>query len=137
MKIKYRTDKTYLEKINRKEKYTMCFYDSCCPPAQIFQESICGNFNGPTIGVVDETVFTAPVGTYIEGTFEIFNSAASVTTVTGTVNSSTAPVTTTIGPVPPGNTIGKNVKNPTSFVIQMPAGTSGTYNLTLYKRILA
>ncbi|MFB7642038.1 hypothetical protein [Peribacillus butanolivorans] len=86
---------------------------------------------------LDETVFTAPVGAYFEGTFEIFNSAASVSTVTGTVNSSTAPVTTTIGPVPPGNTIANTVQNPTSFVIQMPSGTSGTYSLTLYKRILA
>jgi len=115
----------------------LCFNDSCCPPARIFQESICGNFNGPTIGEVDETVFTAPAGAYFEGTFEIFNSAASVTTVTGTVNSSIAPVITTIGPVPPGNTIGQTVKNPTSFVIQMPVGISGTYRINLYKRVLA
>jgi len=110
---------------------------SCCPPAQIFQEKICGNFNGPTNGVTDETVFTAPLGDYFEGTFELFNSASSVTNVTGTVNSAVSPPSVPVGPVPPGNTFTSAVKSPTSFAIQVPAGTNGTYCITLYKRILA
>lgn len=109
----------------------------CCPPAQLFQEQICGNFNGATTGVTDLVVFSAPVGDFFEGTFEIFNSAASVASVTGTVNSAGIPATTPIGPVPPGNTLAVAVRNPISFSISIPAGTNGTYCISLYKRVLA
>jgi hypothetical protein len=110
---------------------------ACCPPAQTFQEQICGNFNGSTIGITDAVVFIAPVGDYLEGTFQLFNSASSVSSVSGTVTSAGAPPTTPIGPVPPGNTFTVAVKNPTSFSISIPAGTNGTYCITLYKRVLA
>lgn len=36
--------------VNRR-KFIMCgsngINGGCCPPAQVFQEKICGNFNGP------------------------------------------------------------------------------------------
>ncbi|MBK5459222.1 S-Ena type endospore appendage [Peribacillus sp. TH27] len=108
----------------------------CCPPAQTFQEQICGNFNNPGIGVIDQVVFNAPIGDYIEGTFEIFNSASSSGVVTGTVNTSVGP-SVGVGPVPPGNTFASAVRNPISFSLDIPAGSSGTYCITLYKRVLA
>ena len=39
------------------------FSGGCCPPAQIFQEKICGNFNG----ALTEPVWSAPAGTYFSG----------------------------------------------------------------------
>jgi len=118
----------------------MNFGSACCPPAHIFQEQICGNFSniGSTTPLV-LSLFTSPVGDYFEGTFQLFNSAASPTTVSGTVTSSitTPPTITTIGPVPPGTTFTVAVKNPTDFGISASAGVSGTYCITLYKRILA
>jgi hypothetical protein len=109
---------------------------SCCPSAQLFQEQICGNFNNLGVGVVDEVVFNAPLGDYFEGTFQIFNSASSSGIVTGTVNTSVGP-SVGVGPVPPGNTFASAVRNPTSFSLSIPAGASGTYCITLYKRVLA
>lgn len=103
---------------------------ACCPPAQLFKEENCGNFNGTG---ADEQVWAAPAGDYFEGTFQIFNSAASSGTVTGTINPGAIP----IGPVPQGSTFSVAALNPTSFTITAPAGATGTYCITLYKRVLA
>ncbi|WP_148359644.1 S-Ena type endospore appendage [Peribacillus simplex] len=106
------------------------FNGSCCPPAQMFQEKICGNFNGTGAAQI---VWTAPAGDYFEGTFQIFNSASSTGPVTGTIN----PGAVAVGPVPPGSTFSVAATNPTDFTITAPIGTSGTYCITLYKRVLA
>jgi len=107
----------------------------CCPPAQFFQEKICGNFSNPaTTGAIGVTVWSAPAGDYIEGTFEIFNSASSPGTVSGAVVST--PATPGIS-VPPGFSISISALRPTSFAITVPAGASGTFCITLYKRVLA
>ncbi|WP_148359646.1 S-Ena type endospore appendage [Peribacillus simplex] len=106
------------------------FNSACCPPAQMFQEKICGNFNGTG---ADQTVWAAPPGDYFEGTFQIFNSASSTGTVTGTIN----PGAIAVGPVPPGSTFSVAATNPTSFTIAADVGESGTYCITLYKRVLA
>ncbi|OJD74831.1 S-Ena type endospore appendage [Bacillus paramycoides] len=115
---------------------------NCCPPAQIFQEKICGNFNGGAAGVVDQIVWSAPAGDFFEGTFEIFNSATSANTVTGIIISSNptpppATITTNLGPVPPGFSVSNTVSKPISFAITAPAGTNGTFCITLYKHVLA
>ncbi|MDM5295330.1 hypothetical protein QUF81_19655 [Peribacillus simplex] len=100
----------------------------CSPPAQMFQESICGNFNGP---LAAETVWSAPAGAYFSGTFEIFNSASSTTTVTATVTPAGALSAT------PGNSHSVSVNQPTGFAITAGAGASGKFCITLFKRVLA
>jgi hypothetical protein len=102
----------------------------CCPPAQVFQEKICGNFNGPLAGV---EVWSAPAGAYSSGTFEIFNSASSTDTVTATGTSTPAIALSAA----PGNTDSQSVNQPTSFTITAGAGDSGSYCINLYKRVLA
>lgn len=108
------------------------FNGACCPPATIIKEEICGNFNGP---FVDVTVWSAPPGDYIQGTFQIFNSAASTGEVLA-VGAATPPIDLR---ATPGNTVSQSVSNPTNFVITITAdtGESGTYCITLYKRVLA
>ena len=110
----------------------------CCPPAQFFQEKICGNFNNPvgTGGGLGVTVWSAPAGDYLEGTFEIFNSASSPGAVTGSVTSTAVPVVT-IFSAPPGFSVSVSVRRPTIFTLTVPEGASGTYCITLYKRVLA
>ncbi|MDP1383938.1 hypothetical protein Q8G31_30295 [Priestia megaterium] len=107
------------------------FNGGCCPPAQLFTEEICGNFAAGT-----QIVWTtAEEGVYFEGTFQIFNSASSAANVTGNiidVNGNNTVVT-----VPPGFTISRSLANPATLNITAPAGTSGTYCITLYKRVLA
>ncbi|KHE72973.1 S-Ena type endospore appendage [Halobacillus sp. BBL2006] len=107
------------------------FNDACCPSGQIFQEQLCGNFNGGIDGQ-EQIVWQAPVGDYFEGTFEIFNSASSTADVTGTITP-----TGTVGPIPPGFSMSVSALNPTAFTITAPAGTSGKFCITLYKRVLA
>lgn len=101
---------------------------ACCPQAQILKEEICGNFNGE-LADPGVAVWTAPAGSYISGTFQIFNSAASPDDVTGGGD-----VTLT---VTPGNTLSQAVDNPTNFTITAAEGVNGTYCITLYKRVLA
>ncbi|TVY08864.1 S-Ena type endospore appendage [Paenibacillus cremeus] len=108
-----------------------CNTSACCPPAQIFQEKICGNFLGAAV----RAVFTAPAGDYFEGTFEIFNSASSTASAVGTVTPAVGAVTTF--DAVPGFSNAAAVKNPISFVIDAPTGVSGTFCITLYKRVLA
>lgn len=102
----------------------------CCPPAQVFQEKICGNFNGPLAGV---DVWTAPPGAYFSGTFELFNSASSPATVTATGDSTPAIALSAA----PGNTDSQTVNQPTTFTLTAAAGDNGSYCITLYKRVLA
>ncbi|MDN4866218.1 S-Ena type endospore appendage [Priestia megaterium] len=108
----------------------MCnsFNGSCCPPAQMFQESICGNFNNATVGPTTTTVWTAPAGAYFSGTFELFNSASSPGTVTATAPALSAT---------PGNSDSASIDQPTTFEIIVPAGASGKFCINLYKRVLA
>jgi hypothetical protein len=94
----------------------------------MFQETICGNFNGP---LTAEIVWTAPTGAYFAGTFEIFNSASGTSTVTGTITPAGALSAT------PGNSDSVSVDQPTAFTITAPAGTSGKFCINLYKRVLA
>lgn len=103
----------------------------CCPPAQMFQETICGNFNNATAGPTTTTVWSAPGGAYFSGTFEIFNSASSPGTVTAAI---TAPAQLS---ATAGNADTISVDQPTTFDITVPAGASGKFCINLYKRVLA
>ncbi|MHC2836291.1 S-Ena type endospore appendage [Bacillus sp. F9_6S_D1_P_5] len=103
----------------------------CCPPAQLFQEKICGNF-GPNNTVV---VWSAgEVDDYVQGTFEVFNSASSTENVgiavTGVQGSFTAET-------PPGFSRAISARFPITFQIGSLSNTSGTFCITLYKRIRA
>lgn len=110
------------------------FNGSCCPPARIFQEKICGNFNFNGTGA-PQIVWSAPPGDYFEGTFQVFNSAASPGTVSANIG--------LIGggglgiSIDPGSTVSLAANNPVSLTIFTDAGESGTYCITLYKRVLA
>ncbi|WP_394549380.1 S-Ena type endospore appendage [Priestia aryabhattai] len=103
--------------------------ESCSPSAQMFQETISGNFNGTGAAV---TVWTAPAGAYFSGTFEIFNSASSPAAVTV----ATTPAGTVLSATP-GYTVSETVNQPTAFAITAPVGASGKFCITLYKRVLA
>ncbi len=107
----------------------MCDSNACCPPAQILQEKICGNFSGD----VANPVWSAPTGGYIAGTFEIFNSASSTSKAVGQITAVPAGNITAV----PGNTASVSVNAPTNFTIEAPVGTSGTYCIILYRRVLA
>lgn len=107
-----------------------CDSSSCCPAPEIFQEDFCGNFNG---ALAAEEVWSAPAGAYIAGTFQLFNSSGS----TGTVTAAGAALPAIALSAAPGNTDSQSVNNPTSFTITAAAGDSGTYCITLYKRVLA
>jgi hypothetical protein len=119
------------------EEGIMCgshgFNGACCPPAQIMQEEICGNFNGTVTPGTAVTVWSAPPGDYIQGTFSIFNSAAS----TGTVTAAGAATPAIVLSATPGNTASQSVSNPTTFTITADIGESGSWCITLYKRVLA
>ncbi|MEJ9227833.1 S-Ena type endospore appendage [Priestia aryabhattai] len=106
--------------------------ESCSPSAQMFQETISGNFNGT--GATPVTVWTAPAGAYFSGTFEIFNSASSpaATPVTATTTPAGTGLTAT-----PGYASAETVNQPTAFAITAPIGASGKFCITLYKRVLA
>ncbi|MDP1443284.1 S-Ena type endospore appendage [Priestia megaterium] len=115
----------------------MCdsFNGGLCPPAQIFQESLCGNFNNPTAAAVTTTVWSAPAGAYFSGTFEIFNSASSpvATPVTATMSSTPAGALSATS----GNSDAQSVDQPTDFAITVPPGANGKFSIILYKRVLA
>ncbi len=108
----------------------MCNDGNCCPPPQVFQEKICGNFNG---ALAAEEVWSAPAGAYFAGTFEIFNSASS----TGTVTAAGTATPVIALSATPGNSDSQSVNTPTNFTITAAAGNSGTWCITLYKRVLA
>lgn len=91
----------------------------------IIKEEFCGNF-----GEGEEMVWQAPANNYFQGTFQVFNSANSFTDVTASINSTPA---ITLPTVRPGFTISRAAINPTSFTINAPPGTNGTYCITLYK----
>jgi hypothetical protein len=109
------------------------FNGACCPPAVIMKEELCGNFNGTVTPGVAVTVWSAPAGDYIQGTFTIFNSAASTGEVTA-AGTATPEIDLS---ATPGNTSSQSVSNPTNFTITADAGESGTWCITLYKRVLA
>jgi hypothetical protein len=108
---------------------------ACCPPAKIFTEKICGNFNNSSNELIAITVWTAPPGDYIQGTFQVFNSAASIGLATG--NISLPNFSIAITPSAPGNTSSGTFTNPRGLRIAIQPGVSGTYCITLYKRVLA
>lgn len=105
-------------------------HSACCPQAQIVQEKICGNFNGL---LAAQEVWSAPPGSYVSGTFQIFNSASSLAPVAGAV----VGVPPGVLAAAPGVTDSVSVNSPTSFTITSALGDSGTYCITLYKRVLA
>ncbi|MFA9456771.1 S-Ena type endospore appendage [Halalkalibacter sp. AB-rgal2] len=109
-----------------------CSGGACAPSGFMFQECISGNFNA-TDASIDTLVWTSDPGHYTQGTFQVFNSAASAAVVTGTV-AGAQPATITADP---GFTISSSVQGPTGFTIEAATGTSGTYCITLYKRVLA
>ncbi|RTR26949.1 hypothetical protein EKG37_20450 [Robertmurraya yapensis] len=93
----------------------------------IIKEEFCGNFMDG-----EEMVWQAPSNNYIQGTFQVFNSSSSIADVNVSINSTP----TIIFPaVSPGFTISRVAINPTSFTINAPSGTNGTYCITLFKRI--
>ncbi|EEK75499.1 hypothetical protein COE58_03525 [Bacillus cereus] len=104
----------------------------CCPPSQIFQEKICGNF-GPDNDVV--VWFADQVDDYIQGTFEVFNSASSTGNVIASLGS--ALQGSVLFPTPPGFSRSTSFPLPITFQINSPPNTSGTFCITLYKRIRA
>jgi hypothetical protein len=106
-----------------------------CPPAQIFQETLCGNFNNPTAAAVTTIVWSAPAGAYFSGTFEIFNSASSpvATPVTATMASTPVGALSATS----GNSDSQSVDQPTNFEITIPPGANGKFSMILYKRVLA
>jgi hypothetical protein len=108
----------------------MCASNGCCPSATLLQEQICGNYNGE---LTAEEVWSAPAGSYFAGTCQLFNSASSTGTVTAAGSATTAIALSAA----PGNTVSQSVNNPTTFTITAAAGDSGTYSITLYKRVLA
>lgn len=105
-----------------------CNNSSCAPQAQLFQETISGNYLGTGAPV---TIWSAAAGQYSQGTFSLFNSAASTSVATGAIN-----VTTEIE-ADPGTTVSQSVSTPTSFSIEAATGDNGSYCITLYKRVLA
>ncbi|TKC14318.1 S-Ena type endospore appendage [Robertmurraya kyonggiensis] len=107
-----------------------CNSSGCCPEPEIFQEEFCGNFSG---ALTAEEVWSAPAGAYIAGTFQLFNSSGSTGPVTAAGDATPAIALSSA----PGNTDTQSVNNPTSFTITSADGDSGTYCITLYKRVLA
>ncbi|MBT2690618.1 hypothetical protein J7I93_20900 [Bacillus sp. ISL-47] len=103
------------------------FNCGCCPPAQVFQEKICGNYSG---GSVNNPIWSAPAGTYLAGVFQVFNSANSTATPGVRINGQDR-----IPPLP-GQTMSYTVDNPTSLEILGAEGASGTYCIILYRRVL-
>jgi len=105
---------------------------ACCPPAQIFQEEICGVFDGSELN----PVWLAPAGDYIQGTFRIFNSSASGGNAEATVVRSVG-ADVDLTDATPGNTTARTVNNPIQFRITAANDVSGEYCITLYKRVRA
>lgn len=110
----------------------MCNDNACCPNARIFQEKICGNFTGAD-PATPLSVWIAPTGSYFAGTFEIFNSGSSPSAIIGTVTTPTPGGN--LGALP-GNSDAASLNSPTEFTITAGAGHSGTFCITLYKRII-
>ncbi|MEH6944104.1 S-Ena type endospore appendage [Bacillus sp. JJ722] len=105
--------------------------NACCPSSQIFQERICGNFQGPLTGDA-AIVWQAPAtnNDYIQGTFEIFVENGDVAaTVASPLGAVTFPAVTA------GNSLTRSVNSPTSFTLTgVVAGENGRFCITLYKR---
>lgn len=111
---------------------------ACCPQAQIFQEKLCGNFNNTTDEEITLIAWQVPEGVtdYIQGTFEIFNSNVSADAVEGVVTSANDEIEVPEIVADPGNSAAVSVSRPTAFEITVGPGESGTYCITLYKRVL-
>ncbi|TKH17361.1 hypothetical protein FC697_22255 [Bacillus wiedmannii] len=111
------------------------YLNNCCPESEIIQEEFCGHFNYNVIPEGFYVIFAVAVAdtSYISGTFEIFNSDSSVGNAT--VEILGIPNTNMI--VQPGVSGTRTVTRPTAFTIRVPPNTSGTYCITLYKRISA
>lgn len=110
--------------------------NSCCPSAQVFQEKICGNLQGPLPWESQPgfTAWNAPaVNDYFQGTFEIFNAGPDI--ITARVLNSTGEFVDLS--VPAGNSVSISFNNPDSFVVFVPEGTNGKFCINLYKRIFA
>jgi hypothetical protein len=105
---------------------------SSSPPVHIFQETITGNFSASTYDIT-QIVWSASPGAYFEGTFEISNSSVSYGTVCGCITTNDCIEFNT----PIGFSVGRTVIKPIEFSITVPAASSGTYSITLYKRVLA
>ncbi|PEQ68077.1 S-Ena type endospore appendage [Bacillus cereus] len=110
---------------------------ACCPEPQIVTEKICGNFEIPsTLNPADLVLWTSTPGSdFVSGTFEVYNSTSSPINANVSVTAN-PPVALTV--VPPGNTISVTAIRPTNFGVSGQlgvAGLTGTYCITLYKRI--
>lgn len=94
---------------------------------KVIEEEICGNF-----GAGVQTVWESMSDYYIEGTFQIYNSAQSSSAVKGFIEASTPVV---FPAVMPGSTITRSTDSPTAFKINAPLGTHGKYCINLTKAI--
>ncbi|WP_163100458.1 S-Ena type endospore appendage [Peribacillus alkalitolerans] len=113
----------------------------CCPNPQIFVEENCGNLRGPLGTIVGGepatfvTVWSGPTDSdYFQGTFEVFN-CGPTGNITFNVGTTTGEVALNFT-VTPGNTRKISVNSPSSFNVNVPAGTSGKFCITLYKRVV-
>lgn len=105
---------------------------ACCPAPQIFTENLCGNLLGPLSAAPIWSV--VGLSDYAQGTFEIFNSAQSLSVMTGAVGNGVA---TAIFTVPAGTTQAVSITKPAIFTVSVATGDNGTYCINLYKRLLA
>lgn len=115
----------------------MCSFQingSCCPPNQLFQETVCGNFSNTSGIAITQVVWTASAGEYVKAIFEVFTAAASIAAVTGSITST--PVVPNIV-APPGFSVASSVSSPTRLSLTIPANTNGTFCVTAYRQILA
>ncbi|MBD1373265.1 hypothetical protein IC620_12990 [Hazenella sp. IB182357] len=109
----------------------MCNSSVCSPSSQVVKEVVSGNFSiGDTTGPV---VWIDSNGSYIQGTFQVFNSSTSTSGVVGTVDNATMETANA------GNTISQVFKCPTEFqIVPVSQGSiSGSYCITLWKFVLA
>jgi len=105
---------------------------NCCPSPQVFTENLCGNLLGPLTATAVWSV--VGIGDYAQGTFEIFNSAQSLSVMTGAVGNG---VETAIFTVPAGTTEAVSIRKPAIFTVSVATGDNGTYCINLFKRLLA
>ncbi|TKH17362.1 hypothetical protein FC697_22260 [Bacillus wiedmannii] len=104
--------------------------NNCCPESEFILEKICGDVNNDSTTSITLPVWTTTDTSYISGTFEVFNPISSVGTVIINLPGNFAEVH-------PGVSEIRTSIRPDQFVLTVAPNTSGTYCITLYKRISA
>lgn len=108
-----------------------------CSPSTVFTEKICGNYYNGTADTVTRTYWQIADPTdfdYIQGTFQLFSSTSNNVNVTAQIFDTTGVINLIANP---GTTDTGSINLPSTFLISIPAGHSGKYCITLYKRVLA